>query len=274
MKFLYLLFFLSFSSLGFDDVLQAVVFDENSNMSSDPSNNRTLGMLHTIIERTQPKIILKLEAVSMTRSWIELQKSNNVCMYNKYKDAKREKIGTFSELPISIYPPLRFITLATNKHLFPSEISLDDDKTHMISELRIGIVDGRSYGKYIDDKIRRYPHSFFTRSGIDSSEKLIEMLAKGRIQGIIEHSDDMDTYLSRSKIAFEYTSIPIHNVTLPAYGYVVCSKTEYGQKIIDAIDDVMLTHEFQVEFVKSHKSILNKDEQYLLASEFERIFVN
>jgi uncharacterized protein (TIGR02285 family) len=275
-KLLYFLFFISLHLplYASDDPLKGILFTEESYVKSDPIENHMLGMFRKVLKYSKGKLSFTQQQVTMTRGWVELQRVDNACMYNKYKDEQREKISIYSELPISIYPPLRFITLAKNAHIFPEEVSLNDDTEYHVSDLRIGVVGGRSYGQLIDERILKYPHSFFTRRGLDSSDKLIDMLVKGRVQGIIDYSDDIDEFLERSNLTVDYKSIPIHNVTLPGYGYIVCSKTDYGQKIIDAINAVMLTHEFQIEFVQSHKSILNKDEKHLLASEFEKIFVN
>ncbi|MBR9726550.1 hypothetical protein ACFOD0_06640 [Shewanella intestini] len=250
--------------------LQGVVFAETSIDDFNLLEQRPMEMFSLLLNHAQGGLEFTQQQVSLTRGWVELQRAQNACMYNKFKTPERKKKGYFSQHPISVYPPLRLITLKQTTTHFMSPVDLSQPKR--MGRKSIGVAHNRSYGGYINDKINRFPELFYIRGGMDSSETLIDMLAKERISGLIEYSEEVNAYLARHNREVELTTLPIKGVEKVDLGYIVCSKTPQGKQLIQRINHIMSQPQFLVSYIEMHKSFFSDDEKRLVGDKIKKIF--
>lgn len=109
---------------------------------------------------------------------------------------------------------------------------------------------------------------------MNSTQKLIEMLLKNRVAGVIEYSAEAYRILSDKEAQLAIQAIPIAGVTQPDYGYIACSKTPQGKQLIERIDFVMNQNAFKQDFIAAHNEFFDHDEKVLLKPELEKVFVD
>ncbi|NKF49791.1 hypothetical protein G3R49_04295 [Shewanella sp. WXL01] len=252
------------------DALKAVVMGVFSDGSLDISEIEPMSILDMLHVHSDGMLNFSHNQVSLNRGWLELSKRENACMFNKLKTPEREKVAYYSQYPITLYPPLRLIVLKQQRHLFPEVIDLDTLKDWQLG--LIGVSASRAYGKVIDEKIALSDMPFFKREGGDSSRKLIDMLVKGRVNAVIEYSDFAASYVEDNDLPQQVSSIAIKQVNQASAGYFVCSKTEYGLKLIKQVDAAMSRKAFQQEFFDIHKRFASVDDTAVLEKALEFYF--
>ncbi|NKF49792.1 transporter substrate-binding domain-containing protein [Shewanella sp. WXL01] len=252
--------------------LKGIVFADTDQEDVNLTQEQPMGMLSLLLKHSAGSLEFEQQQVSFKRGWFELNRLGNACMYNKFKSPEREKLGYFSKLPISIYPPLRLITLKKNAHLFPHPVDLTKPDT--IAKHSIGVALNRSYGDTINAYIEQSPDLFFKRGGMDSSETLIDMMAVGRVKAIIEYSEEVSAYLERNNKQLEFDTVMIRGVEKVDRGYMVCAKTPMGKQLIDRIDAIMQQKAFQQEYIEMHNEFFTQEERLLLQPELLGIFEN
>ncbi|WP_144210279.1 hypothetical protein [Shewanella donghaensis] len=234
--------------------------------------NDEMEAISLLTEFSDNQLTFEQQQVSMTRGWLELTKQQNSCMFNKIKTPERLSVANFSRFPISIYPPIRLIVLDKNRHFFEDDFDLANLPEN--TQGQIGIVKDRAYGVYLDKQIAKDPHQFYIRGGMDSSNKLIEMLEAERVLGIIEYTEVFDAYLREKKHQMPFQSIPIRHVDEPIYGYIACSKGDLGDNIINEINKVMQQQSFQESFIRMHSDFFGEQEKVILIPELEKVFTS
>lgn len=242
--------------------LQGILLAEIDSNQNDLSKEQPMGMFAILLNQSENQLNFEQQQASYTRSWSDLNKLGNACMYNKFKSTEREEIAYFSQKPISIFPPLRLIVLKKHAAQFAAQIDLTNLPLSMKGH--IGVVTSRSYGKVINQILMEQPEIFYFRSGMGSTIKLLEMLVKNRVLGVIEYSKEASLQQDKLGLSFDYQVIPIKNVMQPSFGYMACSKTPEGKKLIAEIDRIMVTPAFKQAFVEEHNQSFDNDEKALL----------
>ncbi|WP_434940327.1 hypothetical protein ACRWQN_07315 [Shewanella sp. HL-SH8] len=111
---------------------------------------------------------------------------------------------------------------------------------------------------------------FYFRSGMGSTLKLLEMLTKERVVGVIEYSKEASLIQDLQGLNFDFQAIPIKGVMRPNFGYMACSKTAAGEKLIANIDLIMATPAFKQAFIEEHLQNFD-DEKALLKPELDKL---
>ncbi|MGI2226060.1 hypothetical protein [Shewanella frigidimarina] len=224
-----------------------------------------------ILTYAHPKLTPIYQHMSLTRSWVEISKIPNACMINKIKNTERESIGIFSKYPFSIFPPIRLIALEKNQFKFKQPFSLAE--LHK-QNIQIGVAKSRSYGYEIDKFIKQNPEYFFIRGAEDSMSKLIDMLMKERIDAIIDFSQIVIAHKLEMAQLQPIISIPLSEAPEPILSYVVCSKSDQGQAIIDIINESYQTQEVKEIFQRFHYHYFGEKELALLQPIIDGIFLS
>ncbi len=174
-----------------------------------------------------------------------------------FKTPERETFLNFS-LPTTIYPGHRiyFSENFDSRQIRQAQqttgsISLEQLLLSQSSELKIGIVQGRSYGKVIDGFINTYKNQFSLRSGSNSSLSVFRMFIAGRLDAIIEfpwrfhYQHDQQNLPTKAKGIY---SLVITEATNYEAGYVACSQTPAGKRVIEQVNQDI--HSIRSEFAK------------------------
>lgn len=249
--------------------LEAVLLGEFSNNSIDVTQMKPMAVLDLLTQNSQQDLTFTFQEMSMTRGWMEMPKLENACMYNKVKTPAREEMGYFSQYPITLYPPLRLIVRSEDAKHYSTDFDISSIQASQ--QMRYALAKNRSYG-VLDAQIANKKQLLFFRDGPNSVEKLLEMLSLDRIDGFIEYADTVNAYISEHRVGYEIKSIPIKGVSKPSPGYMVCSKTDYGLQLINAIDKAMSQASFQQALISIHQEFASVEDKSLLGDELIMIF--
>ncbi|QIR13860.1 hypothetical protein [Shewanella aestuarii] len=248
----------------------AVLLGEFADNSIDVTDMQPMAVLKMLQQNSPQPLIFTYQQMSMSRSWFELAKIDNSCMYNKVKTPERQRLAYFSHYPITLYPPLRLIIRAEDADKFSD--TFDISSITALQNKRFAVASNRAYGEVIDKQLAQKQDLIFFRDGSDSVDKLINMLEMNRIDGFIEYADAVSARLKSTRKQFEFKGIAIQGVQKPSPGYMVCTKTPTGKHLISTIDKAMSSKDFQRGLLDVHREFASVDDKSLLESELKAIF--
>jgi uncharacterized protein (TIGR02285 family) len=210
---------------------------------------------------------------SRKREWRQVSESENVCLYNKVNTVERQNMATFSKYPIAAFPANR---LVIKKHHVGLLNLLNPLKDAVVNrKLKIGITNGRAYGSYIDEFIKQNMFHFVKGEGQTSAKRQRQMFMKGRIDGVIEYSAVFIDEFPTKKIESEVAFIEIENIAPSIFGYIACSKSESGNKIINELNKIMMAEKTQKFIVLEHQKIFaNMQEKQIITKALKAQFNN
>ncbi len=181
---------------------------------------------------------------SLTRYYQQWKQGEMACATGMYKTEERQKIAYFSIPNTFTLPPVliirkdKFEDFGGTKKIKLEEIL----KTH---KLLIGRVDKRSYGKKFDAVLNSFGNKNNIQSfkGNELSRNPFKMLLAGRIDGLPGFPEEAMYLAETMGVADQIMTLTVeenpkdHAASLSA---VACSKTEWGKKIIDEINLILL----------------------------------
>jgi uncharacterized protein (TIGR02285 family) len=224
-------------------------------------------ILQFLQQQAASQLDIRSRKLSNLRIWEELKHQSNYCVLNKMKNPERESFLHFARLPTSIYPPIQLISTRQLQHnIIDLALLLKNN-----SELKVGVVTGRSYGPEIDPLIQLYPGQFFLQTGDDAAERLTLMLTKGRIDAIIEFSAIVDASLKHQNPT---PVLYMHQLLQQPLirGFIACNKSEQGAAIIRKVDETMQTQQFRNTLVHYHREYFNAADFRLIQNELQRVY--
>jgi len=258
------------------EAIEPVVIDVVTDIElSDPETEVdmvTRIMLH-IGEQLLPQYKLNFIEGSRKREWRQVSDSQNVCLYNKVSTVERQSIAIFSKYPVAAFPANR---LVIKKHKVGSLDSLNPLKDAVLNHnLKIGITNGRAYGNYIDNFIKSNMFHFVKGEGQTSAKRQRQMFMKGRLDGVIEYSAVFIDEFPTKKIESEVAFIEIENIAPSIFGYIACSKSETGNEIITALNQIMMNIGVQEFILLEHQKIFtNMQEKQIITKALKAQFNN
>ncbi|WP_076416637.1 hypothetical protein [Shewanella sp. UCD-KL12] len=263
---------ISLSAIAKDKTLEMIILGENETYSGsiDGEDNLIISIWNMLRVESPIKLSVGYQQVSMSRSWAELIRLDNACVMNKLKTADRLDIAEYSQYPLSVFPPIRLITLARNESRFKSPFSFQQLEHN--PALKLGVVKSRTYGVELDAQIEKYAKHIFTRGGIDSSDKLVDMLLAGRLDGILEYTLSIEGYLQDEGIDERVIALPITDISELMLGYIACSKTIKGGAIIDAINSSFTKPGVSQAYIDMHINHFGVTEAELLKPKLDSLF--
>lgn len=164
----------------------------------------------------------------------------NVCSIGLFPTEERSKLMAFS-LPDQVFPPMRLWMRKESAFEFESETALSLRGLLAGEKLTLGLKDGIAYAGGIRNAIE----GFETKPNIVRlnqklmTEPLIKMLAKKRLDIVLEYSDMFQWVVSQNQdLQIEdYWGFDIEELASEVlYSRIACSKGEWGQNIIEKIN--------------------------------------
>jgi uncharacterized protein (TIGR02285 family) len=177
---------------------------------------------------------------NFTRYWHSAKNGQPTCNILALKNSERQEYMHYS-IPSAITLPNSIIMKQDSfvKLGSPSSYSLVD----LILDKRfLGILEsGRSYSTQIDVLLKKHQEASNLIQGVNSAKQLLQMLELGRVDYIIEYPY-ISGYL-RSKHMSQtpkFSSIAIKEIPLYYFVHTACPKTDWGKKVIDAVNKILL----------------------------------
>lgn len=172
---------------------------------------------------------------SLARSLLNMEQGKQVCVPAMIPTEERKTKMYFSQFSI-VHPNNRIVMLSQGDGYIDIVQSLSDSKKIL------GIDQGRSYGKAIDDIILALGESenIFRRSNFEVDD-LIRMVNLGRLDYTIAYPFQVEYYLKQNNLMNEpvFTLLKVKGVTPYTMGSFACSKNNWGKQVIKEINGVL-----------------------------------
>lgn len=201
-------------------------------------------LITDIISENLPQYDHKHMQANISRHYQQWKQGENACSVGMFKTPERLEFTYFSIPSVFTLPTVliihkdRFAAFGGNKSVSLAKL-LQDGK------LVIGRSNNRSYGIEFDTVLNTYGHqkNIFTYEGPELSLNLFKMLQAGRIDALPGLPEEA-MYLSETMgIRDQIMTLSVEENQLNKeswLSYVACSKTEWGKKAIESINQTLL----------------------------------
>jgi len=214
---------------------------------------------------------------NISRHYHEFEKGHQVCNVGLYKTPEREKFMYFSIPSFFTYPTVLII----DKSKWPSFGNTKNVKLEDIlksKKLIIGRGENRSYGKFVDEVLNRYgtKQNIFAFEGQELSLHFFEMLKLDRLDGLIGLPEEAMYQAERLGIRDHIITIDIEeNQGNPEswFSYVACSKTEWGRKVIEDINHVLIEQRPSARYRATYERWLDESSHVGYRKLYETVFL-
>ena len=167
-------------------ILPARPAGKEASSSEDPLSDR----IQPFVAQHWPQVKHVVVQANPRRIWRMIGNGDKVCQVPSIRTPEREKIAYFSNTFLG--PPMQLIVHRDLLPRLPRNAQGEVELAKLLAntELHGALIDGRSYGGFIDAQLARMPHrgSSLTRySAADYGSKLLPMLGKGRMDYTIDY---------------------------------------------------------------------------------------
>ncbi|MBT3368084.1 MAG: TIGR02285 family protein [Nitrospina sp.] len=205
----------------------------------------------------------KSRVANIKRIMTEFEQGQDACAGGFIITEERSEIGYFSKYPSTFLPPVQIVIRREDKKLFETSgmPSLEDLLRN--KSLKLGLSSKMAYGKKIDSLVEKHKAkaNIFFRHGDDIAKSLLRMLLKKRIDYTIAYPW-MVEYMLKPEQVDKITFIPAKETQVPIMHHVMCSKTDWGLRVIEKINAILKKE----RPTKEYRSIF---ERWLPKSEIE-----
>jgi uncharacterized protein (TIGR02285 family) len=259
---------MSFQLLAEDSSQEIIIVSD----SRSPSSGIDLATksLYSIQEQLKDNLSFSEVFTTHRRAWRVLIARPNICIYNKVKNADRERFSIYTKYPLVVFPPNRLI-------IFDSpNLSYNVSLTKLVKEkkLKVGVVDGRSYGKKLDEEIAKLESYLIILPGYLSAQRLRKMFIQEKLDAIIEYSavflDDSDLVIPSERLSYH----ELDTATEFVAGYIACSKSAVGENAINLFNTALHTEKNQRNLIKMNQKEFPKTEHKAIEEAFNKLHGN
>jgi len=174
-----------------------------------------------------------------------LKRLQNGCFSGLNMNEERKQFIYFSK-PVIYSFPNELTIKKSNSNKFKKYLTktneIDLYKLLQDDTLVFGYVDSRAYNSYVDELLVKFQDNkrIFSRKAPDLTKGLLHMLDRERIDYILEYPTMVKYNKSKYNIATEFIQYPIKNASDLIQVYVGCNKSEYGKKLIETMNQIIL----------------------------------
>lgn len=241
-----------------------------SDDKASPSIDLSSKVLFYIQEQLEEQLSFSEVFSTHRRAWRILTARPDICLYNKVKTIQRERLAIFTKFPITVFPPNRLIIFDSPK------LSFNVSLTKLVKEhnLKVGIVDGRSYGKGLDEEIAELSSSLIILPGYLSAIRLRKMFIQGKLDAIIEYTA---VFLSDKSLDIPSKRLSFHQLdtaTEFVSGYIACSKSEQGVYTINLFNQVLHLEDNKHKLIEMNQKEFPQTEHKAIEGAFNKLHSN
>ena len=195
-----------------------------------------------VITRNMPEYNHKYISAAPSRIFQNIKHGQNYCAFGATKTPDREKYIHFSRPARLVISDMITIRKADSTRLITdSKISL---KNLLLNpDLIMGTTANASFGETLDLVIQQYGSQthIVSLSGSDTSEQLIQMLVRKRIDWFIWDPVSVLMLSKKLNLSDDLIVVPVKETReFGVLGYVCCPKNEWGAAVIKKIDRILL----------------------------------
>lgn len=162
----------------------------------------------------------------------------NVCKVYYFKTPEREQILHFSN-PSTVFLSNHIVMRRDKAKLLGNPASISLDKLLQDSRFDGSFIEGRAYGKEIDQSIRRFKGQPHLHANVASNQSTYEFLSLGRTDYILEFPAvraffEQDLAAHPDLVNIAIAGAAPYNIT-----YVTCVRNPWGQQVIARVNEVL-----------------------------------
>ncbi|HEY4080293.1 MAG TPA: TIGR02285 family protein [Burkholderiaceae bacterium] len=176
------------------------------------------------------------------RTWQMLANGEQACSASSVRTPEREKIAYFTNTLLG--PPLQLIVRREKLSALPRNAAGEIELARVLADEHLtgALIEGRSYGSYIDKLLARRPEnkSVTLYAASDFGSKILPMLDIGRA----DYSIGYDVAIAEARArnpGSQLFSQPIAGASAPVAAGVACPRTLWGLAAIHGIDRALGT---------------------------------
>ena len=197
----------------------------------------------------------------------------NVCKVYYFKTPERERILYFSS-PSTVFLSNHVVMRRDKAKLLGNPTSISLDKLLQDSRFDGSFIEGRAYGKEIDQSLRRFRGQAHLHANVASNQSMFEFLSFGRTDYILEFPAvraffEQDLAARPDLINIAIDGAAPYNIT-----YVTCVRNPWGQQVIARVNDVLAhyipTPDYRAATLRWYQPV----EQGQLSKFFDKLLVD
>ncbi len=214
---------------------------------------------------------------NISRHYYNFKQGQKVCNVGLYKTSEREKFLYFSTASFFTLPTV--LVIKKEKFAdFGSSKSIRLDGLLQDGKVTIGRAKNRSYGKYVDTILDKYKDQgkIFAFEGEELSRNFFQMLRLDRLDALISLPEEAIYQTEKLGFKDEIMTLTIeeNQVGYESWlSYVACSKTEWGKKIIDEINQVLLEQRPTKRYREAYERWLDESSLENYRKLYDQVFI-
>ncbi len=190
-----------------------------------------------------PQVQFNPDHSNARRAWQQIADGAHVCQPSSVRTPEREKIAYFTDTLLG--PPLQLIARRDKLAELPHNAAGEIDLAALLADQRTrgALVDGRSYGRVVDQILAQNPSAQgITRyASSDFGSQILAMLALSRADWSIGYDTSLSESQREDPQLRQLTSHPIAGATEMVRAGVACPRTPWGLAAIRSIDRALGT---------------------------------
>lgn len=233
-------------------------------------NQGIVDQVTQLLQQNMPNYLHSERVMNLPRVKEVMRIGQEVCHASLYKTPQREAVAYFSKVPSTMFPPVGLTIKEESFELFDENPMVSFSEVLIRQDLMGGISKGRSYGKSLDKILKQYERTarLERRSGDDIYQGLFNMLLYGRVDYIL--GSPLESGFAQRNLAAKNK---VFNIMLKErnsydFGFVACSKTPWGKRIIEEINAVLI----KIRPTPQYKSYFTKWLDDLSKGSFEKAY--
>jgi uncharacterized protein (TIGR02285 family) len=214
---------------------------------------------------------------NLSRHYYNFKKKEKVCNVGMYKTPEREKFLYFS-IPSFFTLPTVLIIKKNKLADFGGSRTIRLKSLLESGKIVIGTARNRSYGTYVDEILDAYKDqgNIFVFEGEELSENFFQMLRLGRLDALISLPEEAVYQAEKLGIKDKIMSLTIEENQLGYdswFGYVACSKTPWGRRIIEKINRILTEQRPTKQYRAAYERWLDKNSLKTYRNLYKNIFL-
>lgn len=203
-----------------------------------------------VIRQALPTIHVTEQFVGTPQLPRLLGKEPTACTGNLIPLTERQHWGVFSRIPQVVFPGLRLFVKRQSRLDVELQQLVKRQGRPVIqfasllqSPLRfqLGIAFGRSYGPKLDPLLTNsaFANKVWQRRASDTASGVLSMLAKDRIDAVMEYPNVVAHYSMQHEASLALNSYAIDESDEVLYGHLVCADSSQGRLLMAQFDKIM-----------------------------------